>query len=190
VERLDTALPDVLLLKPRVFEDERGFFLEIYNQRTLASLGVRHPFVQDNHSCSRRGVVRGLHYQIAQPQAKLVRVTRGRVFDVMVDIRRGSPTFGGFVATELSADNKLMLYAPEGFAHGFLVLSEVAEFEYKCSDFYSPGSERGVVWDDPELAIPWPLGSLEPVLSAKDLSWGSLGTIPSHELPVWSGAQT
>jgi len=186
VRRIDTELPGVVLLEPRVHEDHRGFFLESYSQRTFAELGIRHRFVQDNHSRSVRGVLRGLHYQLRQPQAKLVRVTRGRVFDVAVDIRRGSPHFGGWAAAELSEDNRRILFAPEGFAHGFLVLSEVAEFQYKCSDFYDPGDERGIAWNDPTIAIAWPLAGLEPILSGRDLGWGTLDAMDDADLPRFS----
>ena len=186
VRRIDTELPGVVLLEPRVHEDHRGFFLESYSQRTFAELGIRHRFVQDNHSRSVRGVLRGLHYQLRQPQAKLVRVTRGRVFDVAVDIRHGSPHFGGWAAAELSEDNRRILFAPEGFAHGFLVLSEVAEFQYKCSDFYDPGDERGIAWNDPTIAIAWPLAGLEPILSGRDLGWGTLDTMDDADLPRFS----
>ena len=186
MRRIETELPGVVLLEPRVHGDHRGFFLESYNQRTFAELGIHHRFVQDNHSRSVRGVLRGLHYQLRQPQAKLVRVTRGLVFDVAVDIRRGSPHFGRWTAAELSEDNRRMLFAPEGFAHGFLVLSEVAEFQYKCSDFYDPADERGIAWNDPTIAIAWPLGGLEPILSGRDLGWGTLDTMDGADLPRFS----
>ncbi len=185
MERRDTDLPGVALLAPRVFEDHRGFFLESYSQRTLAGLGIHQRFVQDNHSRSSRGVLRGLHYQLGQPQAKLVRVILGRVFDVAVDIRVGSPTFGRWTGHELSADNRLQLFAPEGFAHGFLVLSEVAEFQYKCSDFYSPADERGIAWDDPDIGIRWPLGDITPVLSAKDRQAPRLHQMAAADLPAY-----
>ena len=183
VRRIDTSLPGVVILEPRVHEDHRGFFMESYNERSFAELGISHRFVQDNHSRSVRGVLRGLHYQLRQPQAKLVRVTRGRVFDVAVDIRRGSPHFGAWAAAELGEDNRRMMFAPEGFAHGFLVLSEVAEFQYKCSDFYDPSDERGIAWDDPRIAIDWPLGELEPILSGRDLAWSTLDRMSEAELP-------
>jgi dTDP-4-dehydrorhamnose 3,5-epimerase len=185
VERRETGLPGVFLLVPRVFEDHRGFFLESYNQRTLAGLGIHHQFVQDNHSRSGRGVLRGLHYQLGQPQAKLVRVILGRVFDVAVDIRAGSPTFGRWTGHELSADNRLQLFVPEGFAHGFLVLSEVAEFQYKCSDYYAPAEERGVAWDDPDIGIGWPLGDTTPVLSDKDRLAPRLRQVEAGCLPTF-----
>ena len=183
MRRIDTPLPGVVILEPRVHEDHRGFFLESYNLRTFEELGIRHRFVQDNHSRSLRGVLRGLHYQLRQPQAKLVRVTRGRVFDVAVDIRRGSPHFGCWTGAELTEDNRRMMFAPEGFAHGFLVLSEVAEFQYKCSDFYDPADERGIAWNDPRIAIAWPLGDLKPILSGRDLGWGNLDRMNDADLP-------
>ena len=183
MERIDTPLEGVYLFRPKVFTDHRGFFLESYSRRVLAELGVDHDFVQDNHSRSVRGVLRGLHYQIFQTQAKLVRTTCGRVFDVAVDIRCGSPTFGRWVGEELSAENHLMLYAPPGFAHGFVVLSEVAEFQYKCSDYYAPEAERGIAWNDPALAIDWPLDGIEPILSAKDGDAPSLGAVAESDLP-------
>ena len=187
MERIETALPGVWLLAPRVFADHRGFFMESYNRRTMERLGIPHHFVQDNHSRSCRGVLRGLHYQIGQLQAKLVRVTLGRVFDVVVDIRRGSSSFGCWTGHELTAANRAMLFAPEGFAHGFLVLSEVAEFQYKCSDFYVPAAERGVAWNDPDIGVDWPLQGLEPTLSAKDLQAPRLREVPEGDLPEYRG---
>ena len=167
LEAIPTKLKDVLLLKPKVFSDQRGFFLEAYNKRVFAELGIVHDFVQDNYSRSRRNVLRGLHYQIRRPQGKLVRVVIGEVFDVCLDIRADSPTFGQWVAEILSAENRHMLWLPPGFAHGFLVLSEWVEFEYKVTDFYVPEDERTIQWNDPDLAIPWPL-SESPQLSPKD----------------------
>jgi dTDP-4-dehydrorhamnose 3,5-epimerase len=166
---ISTGHPDVLLLAPRVFGDARGFFLESYNRRTLAAFGIDAEFVQDNHSRSARGVLRGLHYQIRQPQGKLVRVVAGEVYDVAVDLRRSSPLFGQTVGMILSADNKHMLWIPPGFAHGFLVLSESAEFLYKTTDYYAPEFERSLLWNDPALAIAWPLEGA-PTLSEKDRS--------------------
>ncbi|MDD2547789.1 MAG: dTDP-4-dehydrorhamnose 3,5-epimerase [Burkholderiaceae bacterium] len=164
-----TAVPDVLILEPKVFGDARGFFYESFNQRAFnEATGTDHAFVQDNHSKSRQGVLRGLHYQIQQPQGKLVRVVQGAVFDVAVDIRRSSPTFGKWVGVELSADNHRQLWVPPGFAHGFLVLSESAEFLYKTTDYYAPAHERCIAWNDPALAIAWPELPLAPLLSAKD----------------------
>jgi len=163
-----TALPDVLILEPKVFGDERGFFFESFNARRFAEATGLHPeFVQDNHSRSAKGVLRGLHYQVQQAQGKLVRVTAGEVFDVAVDLRRSSPTFGQWVGVHLSAENKRQLWVPEGFAHGFVVLSEFAEFLYKTTDYYAPEHERSIRWDDPTLAIDWPLTDA-PQLSAKD----------------------
>ena len=162
-----TELPDVLVIEPRVFEDQRGFFLESYNRRAFAEAGIDAEFVQDNHSGSRRGVLRGLHYQIEHAQAKLVRVVEGEVFDVAVDLRRSSPTFGRHVALALSAQGGRMLYIPPGFAHGFLVLSDFAQFLYKTSDYWYPAHERTLLWRDPALGIAWPAG-VEPVLAAKD----------------------
>jgi dTDP-4-dehydrorhamnose 3,5-epimerase len=164
-----TELSDVLVLEPKVFGDERGFFMETWQRRTFAELGIDHDFVQDNHSRSARGILRGLHYQIRQPQGKLVRVTAGEVFDVAVDLRRSSPTFGRWVGVTLSAENHQMLWVPPGFAHGFYVTSASADFQYKCTDYYAPEHERAVRWDDPSLAIAWPVPRGEiPQLSAKD----------------------
>jgi dTDP-4-dehydrorhamnose 3,5-epimerase len=162
-----TTLPDVLVVEPRVFEDARGFFLESYNRRALAEAGIDAEFVQDNHSRSGRGVLRGLHYQIEHAQGKLVRVIEGEVFDVAVDLRRASPTFGRHVAMTLSAADKRMLFIPPGFAHGFLVVSEAAQFLYKTTDYWYPEHERTLLWRDPALAIAWPTDVL-PVLAAKD----------------------
>ena len=162
------AIPDVLVIEPQVFGDSRGFFFESYNQQKFEKAIARKVnFVQDNHSRSARGVLRGLHYQIQQAQGKLVRVVQGAVFDVAVDIRRSSPTLGQWVGQVLSEENKLQMWIPEGFAHGFLVLSESAEFLYKTTDFWAPEHERCIAWNDPELAIDWPLDA-EPVLSGKD----------------------
>ena len=163
-----TAIADVLIFEPKVFGDARGFFMESYNQRAFAeAAGLEIDFVQDNHSRSRKGVLRGLHYQIQQPQGKLVRVTSGAVFDVAVDVRRSSPTFGRWVGVELTAENHRQLWVPAGMAHGFVVLSESADFLYKTTDYYAPEHERCIRWDDPSLAIDWPLDGT-PQLSAKD----------------------
>lgn len=165
---MSAAIPDVLVVEPTVFGDERGFFMETYNRRELReAAGIDPEFVQDNHSRSQHGVLRGLHYQIGRPQGKLVRVASGRVFDVAVDLRRGSPHFGRPVCLEISAEDRRMVWIPPGFAHGFLVLSEAADFLYKTTDYYVPGSERTLLWSDPALGIPWPLQAA-PVLSAKD----------------------
>lgn len=162
------AIPDVVLIEPKVFGDERGFFFESFNQAQFEeAIGKSVQFVQDNHSRSVKNVLRGLHYQIQQPQGKLVRVVRGEVFDVAVDLRRSSPTFGRWVGRVLSADNKRQLWVPEGFAHGFVVLSETAEFLYKTTNYYAPANERCIVWNDPEIGIDWPPG-ISPKLSEKD----------------------
>lgn len=165
---IPTAIPDVLIIEPRVFGDARGFFFESFNQRAFnQATGLDVQFVQDNHSRSGKGVLRGLHYQIQQPQGKLMRVVQGAVFDVTVDIRRSSPTFGQHVALELSAENKRILWVPEGFAHGFVVLSDTAEFLYKTTDYWAPEFECSIAWNDPAIGIPWPIQG-EPTLSAKD----------------------
>lgn len=164
---LQTKIPDVIVLEPAVFGDDRGFFLESYNQRVLSDQGIGRTFVQDNHSRSCRGVLRGLHYQLKQPQGKLIRVVAGSIWDVAVDIRRSSPTFGQWTGQELTAENKRILWIPEGFAHGFVVLSESADVLYKASDFYAPAHERSLLWNDPALNIAWP-SDIDPILSAKD----------------------
>ena len=163
-----TEIPDVLMIEPKVFGDERGFFFESYNERQWReATGLEVKFIQDNHSRSLGGVLRGLHYQISQPQGKLVRVVSGEVFDVAVDLRKSSPSFGRWVGMHLSADNKRQLWIPGGFAHGFLVVSEAAEFLYKTTEYYAPENERCIIWNDPDLRITWPLEK-EPVLSVKD----------------------
>lgn len=162
-----TAIPDVRIVEPRVFTDDRGHFLESWNARAFSAAGIDAEFVQDNHSRSRRGVLRGLHYQVRQPQGKLVRVVAGAVFDVAVDLRASSPTFARSVGITLSADEPRMLWVPPGFAHGFLVLSEFADFVYKTTDYWSPEHERTLLWNDPQLAIDWPLQGV-PTLAAKD----------------------
>ena len=166
------AIPDVVLIEPKVFGDARGFFFESFNQQAFnEATATSHQFVQDNHSRSARGVLRGLHYQVRQPQGKLVRVTQGAVFDVAVDIRKASPTFGRWVGVELSADNQRQLWVPAGMAHGFVVLSETADFLYKTTDYYAPEHERCIAWDDPAIGIDWPLavhGIEAPLLSDKD----------------------
>lgn len=170
---IETSIPGVLILEPKVFGDARGFFLESYNARDFAqATGLPHlNFVQDNHSRSKKGVLRGLHYQIQQPQGKLVRVVRGAVFDVAVDLRRGSPTFGRWAGVELTEDNQRQFWLPPGMGHGFLVLSDTADFLYKASDYYAPAHERCIAWDDPAIGIDWPLaahGIAAPLLSDKD----------------------
>lgn len=174
-----TTIPDVLLIEPKVFGDERGFFLESFNQKAFdAAVGRHVAFVQDNHSRSAKGVLRGLHYQLPpHAQGKLVRVTRGAVFDVAVDNRRDSPTYGRWVGVELSGENHRQLWIPPGLAHGFLVTSESADFLYKTTEFYTPAAERAIRWDDPALAIEWPLAGLTPTLSAKDLAAPTLADL-------------
>jgi dTDP-4-dehydrorhamnose 3,5-epimerase len=168
MRRIATGHSDVILIKPDVFADDRGFFLESWNARAFAAIGIEAEFAQDNHSRSGKGVLRGIHYQVAKPQGKLVRVAAGRAYDVAVDIRRSSPRFGDWVGVELSAENRLMLWIPPGFAHGFLSLEEGTELLYKCTDYYDPEHERTIVWSDPELAIDWPLQGARPLLSDKD----------------------
>lgn len=176
----ETSLPGVLLIEPRVFPDSRGFFYESYNQREFANHGILTTFVQDNHSRSQRGTLRGMHYQLLPGQVKLVRVVVGEVFDVVVDLRRDSPFFGRWFGITLSAENKRMLYIPVGLAHGFCVVSETAEFLYKVSSFYDPAAERGLAWDDPDIAIRWPIE--QPLLSLRDQTHPRLCAIPDDEL--------
>lgn len=179
------AIPDVLLLEPKVFSDARGFFFESFNARTFAELtGLRREFVQDNHSRSSRHVLRGLHYQIRQPQGKLVRVVQGEIFDVAVDLRKSSPTFGRWVGTILSAENKHQLWMPEGFAHGFVALSETAEVLYKTTDYWAPEHERSLLWNDPALAIAWPFIG-EPQLAAKDAAGKRLAEADIFEADIF-----
>ena len=179
MEIITTALPDVLVLEPRVFGDARGFFFESWNQREFARLGLPVDFVQDNHSKSARGILRGLHYQTRQVQGKLVRVVAGEVFDVAVDMRRDSPTLGQWTGALLSADNHRMMWIPPGFAHGFYVTSDAAEFVYKCTDFYAPEHEVSLRWDDPTIGVRWPLvDGQPPVLSATDATGISFAEAP------------
>jgi dTDP-4-dehydrorhamnose 3,5-epimerase len=180
----ETSLPGVIIIEPRVFADGRGFFFEAYHSGKFAGLGIHDTFVQDNQSRSVRGTVRGLHYQIGQPQVKLVRVIRGEVWDVAVDIRRGSPTFGQWTGVTLSEENRLQLYVPVGFAHGFSVRSAHADLVYKCSALYAPASERAVYWEDPRLGVDWRL-ELAPVLSERDARNPCLRDIPEADLPVY-----
>jgi dTDP-4-dehydrorhamnose 3,5-epimerase len=176
------ALPEVLLITQQVFADDRGFFLETYSERDFAAVGITARFVQDNQSRSKRGALRGLHYQLEHPQGKLVRVTRGKIFDVAADIRAGSPTFGKWVGVVLDDDKKQALLIPAGFAHGFCVLSDVADVAYKATDFYAPSGERGVRWDDPLLGIRWPIE--DPILSEKDRTY-PLISLGSADLPKY-----
>jgi dTDP-4-dehydrorhamnose 3,5-epimerase len=178
-----TEIPDVQLLEPRVFDDSRGSFFESYNERVLADFGIFGPFVQDNQSFSLKDVVRGLHYQVKQPQGKLIRCLSGEIFDVAVDLRRNSPTFCKWVGETLSAGNRRMLWIPPGFAHGFMVLSKGAEVLYKATDFYAPQHERTILWDDPTLRIEWP-SSKKPILSVKDLAGSTLEHAAVYEQPL------
>lgn len=184
---VQTGLPGVVIVEPDVFGDARGFFLESYHQAKYAALGIPGPFVQDNHSRSARGTLRGLHAQRRQPQGKLIRVVEGEVFDVAVDIRRGSPTFARWAAVTLSGENFRQVYIPPGFAHGFCVLSDQAHFEYKCTAFYDPTDELTVRWDDPAIGIPWPLAT--PTLSPKDAAGRPLAELEA-QLPRFGGEQT
>jgi len=186
VKIVATELDGVVVIEPRVFEDQRGFFFESYHAERYAEAGIPAAFVQDNHSCSAKSTIRGLHYQFRRPQAKLLRVIRGTVFDVAVDIRRGSPTFGRWVGVELSAENKRQLFIAAGLAHGFCVTSEVAEVEYKCTDFYVADDQHGVLWRDPTINIPWPVR--EPILSNRDREYLPL-TPDRADLPLYEAAR-
>lgn len=176
---IQTPLPGVLIIEPKVYGDERGFFVECYQEPRYRDAGIELPFVQDNHSRSQYGVLRGLHFQRNRPQGKLVRVTRGAVYDVAVDINPESATCGEFVGVELTADNHLQLWIPPGYAHGFCVLSDIADFQYKCTDLYYPEEEGGLIWNDPDVNIPWPVET--PTLSEKDLRNPSLQTLLGRE---------
>jgi dTDP-4-dehydrorhamnose 3,5-epimerase len=180
----ETSIPDIKLIKPDVHGDDRGFFLETYRKKAFREQGIDTEFVQDNCSFSHRGALRGLHYQIEQPQAKLVMVLKGKVVDVAVDIRKGSPTYGQHVAVELSGENKHLLYIPVGFAHGFAVLEDDTYFQYKCSDYYFPQGERGIHWQDPDLNIDWPLD--DPILSGKDQNLPRLSEVDAEDLFSYS----
>jgi dTDP-4-dehydrorhamnose 3,5-epimerase len=180
-----TAIPGVLLVTPKVFPDARGFFLETFSERRYREAGITARFVQDNYSHSVRNTVRGLHYQLRQPQAKLVSVIWGTIYDVAVDIRAGSPTFGKWVGQILSDENRAQLFIPEGFAHGFSVLSERADVMYKCSDYYAPGDDRGILWSDPAIAVDWHVR--EPIVSDKDRRYAPLAAVPPRDLPVYGG---
>jgi dTDP-4-dehydrorhamnose 3,5-epimerase len=182
MKKTDTNLAGVMLLEPRVFSDDRGFFLESYNERNFAEIGIREHFVQDNHSYSARNVIRGLHYQIGKPQGKLVRAVTGEILDVALDLRRSSPTFGKWESFTLTGEDKRMLWIPSGFAHGFRVVSEAAHVLYKATDFYAPEQERTVAWNDPLLKIDWQLEG-EPIVSAKDRSGASFGESEKFDGP-------
>ena len=175
---IETALPGVLIIEPRVFGDQRGFFMETWNAGAFAAAGLDLAFVQDNHSRSQKGVLRGLHFQNPRPQGKLVRVTNGAVFDVAVDLRASSPTFGQWVGVELSAENKRMFWVPEGFAHGFLTLEDDTDFLYKCTAPYAPANEFTLAWNDPAVGIEWPVTGLDPIISEKDARGLALADVP------------
>jgi dTDP-4-dehydrorhamnose 3,5-epimerase len=181
VQRLETSLPGVIELRPKVFRDARGFFLETYHKAKFAELGITDHFVQDNHSYSVKGTLRGLHYQLHHPQAKLCRVVEGEALDVVVDIRRDSQTFGKWTSVLLSAKDQNQIYVPIGFAHGFLALTDTVQFFYKCSDFYDPADEHGIVWNDPDLKITW--GVNAPILSERDTKYATLAQVPREFLP-------
>ena len=178
---IETAIPGPVIIEPRVFGDERGFFLETWNEAKFAEAGLDLNFVQDNHSHSQKGVLRGLHLQNPGPQGKLVRVTSGAVFDVAVDLRKNSDHFGKWVGVELSAENKRMFWVPEGFAHGFLTLTDNTDFMYKCTAPYSPETEHTLAWDDPAVGVEWPLGDLTPIISEKDKVGLSLADVPAFD---------
>jgi len=180
---LETSLPGVMVFEPRVFGDKRGFFLETFRDDIFKDAGIHESFVQDNHSRSSKGVLRGLHYQLIQPQGKLVRVTRGGVFDVAVDVRKGSPAFGQWYGTTLDEESMRMMYIPQGFAHGFVVLSETADFIYKCTDYYHPESEQGILWNDSEIGIKWPI--VDTKLSQKDTENPILSLQSAESLPEY-----
>ena len=180
---LETSLPGVLIIEPKVFGDERGFFVETYHEQRYQEMGIKERFVQDNHSRSTKGVLRGLHYQIKHPQGKLVRVTAGEVFDVAVDIRKGSPTFGKWHGVRLSGENHRQFYVPPNFAHGFVVLSESADFLYKCTDYYYPEYEGAVMWNDPDIGIEWSMTDVS--LSQKDSEALALADISAEQLPQY-----
>jgi len=189
---ITTNLPGVIVIEPKVYVDKRGFFLETFREDVLLQAGINAHFVQDNHTRSSQGVLRGLHYQMTQTQGKLVRVAAGSVFDVVVDVRSGSPTFGQWYGTEINEDNIKMIYVPPGFAHGFVVLSETADFIYKCTDYYHPESEQGIAWDDPDLNIDWSIAEIaEKIsLSDKDKQNVKLKDQPAEKLPAYKDFMT
>jgi dTDP-4-dehydrorhamnose 3,5-epimerase len=186
MQMIKTSLPGVLIIEPKVFQDSRGFFMEIYHQERYKEIGIDDVFVQDNFSHSNQNVLRGLHYQLKHPQAKLVHVIKGTIFDVVVDIRQGSPWFGQWIGKELSEFNGRQIYVPKGFAHGFCVLSETADVLYKCSDIYRPDDERGIHWSDPEIGIQWPVDN--PLLSEKDSKFLRLDSVGPEHLPIFEGS--
>jgi len=184
IQFIKTSLPEVIIVEPRLFHDKRGFFMETFNTEVYSDNGIKANFVQDNHSRSSKNILRGLHYQLNQAQDKLIQVIRGKIFDVAVDIRFGSPNFGKWVGVELSEENHRQLFVPKGFAHGFCVLSDSVDVTYKCSDFYAPNDEYGVLWSCPEVGVKWPVPN--PVLSQKDILYTSLSEIKKEHLPVYS----
>jgi dTDP-4-dehydrorhamnose 3,5-epimerase len=184
-QRVETALPGVFELRPQIFRDARGFFMETYHRERFAKIGITDAFVQDNHSCSAKGTLRGLHYQLHHPQAKLCRVVEGEALDVAVDIRIGSPRFGKWGTVLLSAKDQNQIYIPGGFAHGFVALTEIVHFLYKCSDFYDPVDEHGILWNDPALGIPWNV--VYPIVSEKDSKLPKLADVPRELLPRYTG---
>lgn len=183
MQRIETSLPGVFELRPVIHRDGRGFFIETYQKAKFADLGIADTFVQDNHSCSSKGTLRGLHYQLRHPQAKICRVVEGEALDVAIDIRMGSPNFGKWTSVLLSAEQQNQIYVPIGFAHGLLALTDTVQFLYKCSDFYNPGDEHGIAWNDPDLKIKW--GVTTPVLSARDAAFPSLAQVPREFLPEY-----
>jgi dTDP-4-dehydrorhamnose 3,5-epimerase len=185
VQRIETSLPGVCELRPKIIRDARGFFMETYQRAKFAEMGIADTFLQDNHAASSRGTLRGFHYQLHRPQAKLCRVVEGEVLDVAVDIRLGSPHFGKWTSVLLSAKDQNQIYVPIGFAHGYLGLSEKVQFLYKCSDFYDPAGEYGVLWSDPALGIDWKVS--DPVLSEKDSRYPRLADVPAEHLPIFEG---
>ena len=183
IKPIETSLPGVVILEPQVFRDKRGYFMEIHHAKKYRELGINAEFVQDNHSRSQKNILRGLHYQLGHAQDKLISVICGVIFDVAVDIRWGSPTFGLWVGVELSSENNRQLFVPKGFAHGFCVVSETVDVLYKCSDYYSPADENGILWNDPDIGIDWPID--KPVLSPKDELYSLLKDIPADQLPQY-----
>ena len=181
MQKLSTSLPEVWELQPKVFRDARGFFLETYHQQKFSDLGIPDVFVQDNHSCSAKGTLRGIHYQLRHPQAKLCRVIEGEVLDVAVDVRLGSPNFGKWTSVVLSAERQNQIFIPQGFAHGFVALSDSVQFLYKCTNFYDPAGEYGIIWNDPGLAVSW--GVANPLVSEKDAKLSTLAAMPREFLP-------
>ena len=189
MNRIPTSIPDVWIIEPKVFGDHRGHFYEAYNAQAFAGLGIRHTFVQDNQSRSARGILRGLHYQIKQPQDKLVRCLKGSIYDAVVDIRRGSPTFGQWVGVDLTEDNHRMLWVPKGFAHGFVVTSETADVLYKVTDYWSKDHERGLRWNDPSVGITWPDVGVTPNLNTRDATWPLFAEMKPEDQPSYTDLQ-